>query len=183
MRTDLIIAGVGGQGSIMAGTLLGTAAVVFDKKKALQTQSYSSELRGGAAVTWVSISDEAILYPRVVHPDILIAQAPQAVQRYLHQLKQGGTLIIDSDMVHDSPCKGCSIVKVPATTIAGREIGNSIVANLVVLGALIATDPVVSPAAVEEAIRFSVSKTKIDMNIKAFRRGLEVGSAQGEQWH
>ena len=46
MRTDLIIAGVGGQGSLMAGTLLGTAAVVFDNKKALQTQSYSSELRG-----------------------------------------------------------------------------------------------------------------------------------------
>ena len=75
MRTDLIIAGVGGQGSLMAGTLLGTAAVVFDNKKALQTQSYSSELRGGAAVTWVIVSDEDIVYPRVVDPDVLVAQA------------------------------------------------------------------------------------------------------------
>ena len=66
MRTDLIIAGVGGQGSLMAGTLLGTAAVLYDNKKALQTQSYSSELRGGAAVTWVIVSDEPIVYPRVV---------------------------------------------------------------------------------------------------------------------
>ena len=69
MRTDLIIAGVGGQGSIMAGTLLGTAAVVYDNKKALQTQAYSSELRGGAAVTWVIVSDEAIIRVEVKFQD------------------------------------------------------------------------------------------------------------------
>ncbi len=46
-QTDLTIAGVGGQGSILAGVILGTAAVNFDGKYATQTQAYSSELRGG----------------------------------------------------------------------------------------------------------------------------------------
>lgn len=177
MRTDLIIAGVGGQGSIMAGTLLGTAAVVFDNKKALQTQSYSSELRGGAAVTWVIISDEAIVYPRVVRPDILVAQAPQAVTRYVSQLKPGGTLIIDSDMVREPPSNGYTLVQVPATSIASKEIGNSIVGNLVILGALIGANHVVSSEAIEEAIHFSMPKPKIDINLKAFRRGLEFVSS------
>jgi 2-oxoglutarate ferredoxin oxidoreductase subunit gamma len=173
MRTDLIIAGVGGQGSIMAGTLLGTAAVVYDNKKALQTQSYSSELRGGAAVTWVIISDEAIVYPRVVHPDILVAQAPQAVTRYLSQLKPEGTLIVDSDMVQEAPRNGYRLIRVSATSIATKEIGNSIVANLVILGALIGATRIVSPDAMEKAIHSSIPKSKVDINIKAFRRGLE----------
>lgn len=177
MRTDLVIAGVGGQGSIMAGTLLGTAAVVFDSKKALQTQSYSSELRGGAAVTWVIISDEAIVYPRVVHPDILVAQAPQAVPRYFSQLKPGGTLVIDSDMVQNPPLNGYTLIEIPATTIATREIGNSMVTNLLILGVLIGATRVVSPDAIEKAIHFSIPKPKVDINLKAFRRGLEFVSS------
>ena len=176
MRTDLIISGVGGQGSIMAGTLLGTAAVVYDNKKALQTQSYSSELRGGAAVTWVIISDETIVYPRVVHPDILVAQAPQAVARYISQLKSGGTLIVDSDMVQDPPRDGYRLIQVPATSVATKEIGNSIVANLVILGALIGATRIVSPHAMEKAVRSSIPKSKIEINLKAFRRGLELSS-------
>jgi len=177
MRTDLVIAGVGGQGSIMAGTLLGTAAVVFDSKKALQTQSYSSELRGGAAVTWVIISDEAIVYPRVVHPDILAAQAPQAVPRYFSQLKPGGTLVIDSDMVQNPPLNGYTLIEIPATTIATREIGNSMVTNVLILGVLIGATRVVSPDAIEKAIHFSIPKPKVDINLKAFRRGLEFVSS------
>ncbi len=177
MRTDLIIAGVGGQGSIIAGTLLGTAAVVFDNKKALQTQAYSSELRGGAAVTWVIISDEAIVYPRVVHPDLLVAQAPQAVTRYMALLKPQGTLIVDSDMVQVPPHDRITLIRVPATSIASKEIGDSIVTNLVILGALIGAKPVVSAEAVEKAIQVSVPKSKIEVNIKAFRRGLQFTSS------
>jgi 2-oxoglutarate ferredoxin oxidoreductase subunit gamma len=173
MRTDLIIAGVGGQGSIMAGTILGTAAVVYDNKKALQTTSYSSELRGGAAVTWVIVSDEEIMYPRVVHPDILIAQAPQAITRYVSELKPEGTLIIDSDMIADPPPNGYNLIQVPATSIASKEIGNSIVTNLVVLGALVGATRVVSPDALEKAIHISVPTSKVDINLSAFRRGLE----------
>jgi 2-oxoglutarate ferredoxin oxidoreductase subunit gamma len=172
MRTDLIIAGVGGQGSIMAGTLLGTAAVVYDNKKALQTQAYSSELRGGAAVTWVIISDEAILYPRVAHPDILVAQAPQAITRYVSQLKPEGTLIVDSDMVKDSPRNGYTLIEVPATSIATKEIGSGIVSNLVILGVLIGATGIISPEAMEKAVRSSVPKSKIDINLQAFGRGL-----------
>ena len=172
MRTDLIIAGVGGQGSIMAGTLLGTAAVVYDNKKALQTQAYSSELRGGAAVTWVIVSDEAILYPRVAHPDILVAQAPQAITRYVSQLKPEGTLIVDSDMVVDPPRNGYTLIEVPATSIATKEIGSSIVSNLVILGVLIGATGIISPEAMEKAVRSSVPKSKIDINLQAFGRGL-----------
>jgi 2-oxoglutarate ferredoxin oxidoreductase subunit gamma len=70
VQTDLTIAGVGGQGSILAGIILGTAAVTYDKKYAVQTQAYSSELRGGFAATWVIVSDDLIVFPRVTRPDV-----------------------------------------------------------------------------------------------------------------
>jgi 2-oxoglutarate ferredoxin oxidoreductase subunit gamma len=122
-------------------------------------------------------SSPMIVYPRVVHPDILVAQAPQAVTRYFSQLKPGGTLIIDSDMVQEPPPNGYRLIQIPSTNIASKEIGNSIVTNLVILGVLIGATRVVSPEAMEKAIRFSVPKSKIDMNLKAFRRGLGFESS------
>lgn len=72
---------------------------------------------------------------------------------------------------------GGALIEVPATSIAGKEIGDSIVANLVILGALIGTYPVVSVEALEKAIQVSVPKSKIEINIKAFRRGLQFTSS------
>jgi 2-oxoglutarate ferredoxin oxidoreductase subunit gamma len=81
-QTDLTIAGVGGQGSILAGVILGSAAVTFDGKYATQTQAYSSELRGGFAAAWVIVSDEPIEFPRVTQLGILVAQAQDSINRF-----------------------------------------------------------------------------------------------------
>ena len=82
-------------------------------------------------------------------------------------------MIVDSDMVKEPPRNGYTLIQVPATSIATKEIGSSIVANLVILGALIGATRIVSPDAMEKAVRSSVPKSKIDINIKAFGRGLE----------
>ena len=58
-RTEIMVGGVGGQGVVLSGILLGTAATLFENKKAVQTQSYSSELRGGSARAEVIISEQA----------------------------------------------------------------------------------------------------------------------------
>jgi 2-oxoglutarate ferredoxin oxidoreductase subunit gamma len=81
-QTDLTIAGVGGQGSILAGVILGSAAVTYDNKYATQTQAYSSELRGGFAAAWVIVSDEPVEFPRVTQPDVLVAQAQDSISRF-----------------------------------------------------------------------------------------------------
>ncbi len=106
-QTDLTIAGVGGQGSILAGVILGSAAVTFDHRYATQTQAYSSELRGGFAATWVIVSDQPIEYPRVIQSDILVAQAQDSIDRFGAALKSSGILIVDSDMVrtHAAECQ------------------------------------------------------------------------------
>ncbi len=172
-QTDLTIAGVGGQGSILAGVILGSAAVTFDDKYATQTQAYSSELRGGFAATWVIISDDPVEFPRVTAPGILVAQAQDSINRFCEVLKPDGILIADSDMVHDIPPKVKHLYKIPATTIARNEIKLAVVANMIMLGALCKITEVVSRQALEQAISKSVPRGKEQINLDAFHIGME----------
>ncbi len=173
-RTEIIVGGVGGQGVVLSGILLGTAATVYDQKKAVQTQSYSSELRGGAARTEVIISEEPISDPQVRKADILIALAEEALPRDIDKLKPGGLVIVDSDMAAGPKRGNYEILRIPATSIAENEMNNPIVANLILLGALIKRSPVVSIDSMEKAIEFSVPPKAKMLNIKAFRRGFAM---------
>lgn len=173
-QIDLTIAGVGGQGSILAGIILGKAAVNYDGKYAVQTQAYSSELRGGFAATWVIISDVPVDFPRVTEPDILVAQAQDSINRFGKVLKPGGLLILDSDMIPKNPPGIEHIVKVPATSIARHELGTPMVANIVILGALWGATEVVSRKALEKAIAEAVPKGKKKLNLGAFQKGIQT---------
>jgi 2-oxoglutarate ferredoxin oxidoreductase subunit gamma len=172
-QTDLTIAGVGGQGSILAGVILGTAAVTFDNKYATQTQAYSSELRGGFAATWVIISDQPVEFPRVTNPDILVAQAPDSITRFGQVVKPDGILIYDSDMVHETPANIKRQYKVPATSIARSRLKAAMTANMVMLGALCKISEVVSRKALELAIARSVPAEKETINLEAFNLGFD----------
>ncbi len=173
-QKSLTIAGVGGQGSILAGIILGSAAVKYDNKCATQTQAYSSELRGGFAATWVIVSDKPVVFPRVIHPDILVAQAQDSISRFSGVLKPEGTLIVDTDMVREIPVGIENIYGVPATSIARNTLKAPIVANIIMLGALCKLNDVVSQGALEKAIAESVPKGKDKLNLDAFQCGYEL---------
>jgi 2-oxoglutarate ferredoxin oxidoreductase subunit gamma len=173
-RTEILIGGVGGQGVILAGILLGSAATLFDNKKAVQTQAYSSEQRGGMARAEVVLSDEQVTDPQVRKPDILIALAQDAVDRHLKKIKPRGLLVMDSDLVKNVGPGDFSKLEIPATSLAEKELGNLVVANLILLGALIRKTAILSVGAMEKAIEANVPPKAKDLNLKAFRRGLEL---------
>jgi 2-oxoglutarate ferredoxin oxidoreductase subunit gamma len=173
-RTEILIGGVGGQGVVLSGILLGTAATLFDGKQAVQTQSYSSELRGGSARAEVIISDERVTDPEVRRADVLILMAEDAVPRYLHKVRPGGLVAIDSDLVKSLGPGNYEILRVPATGIAEKEMGNIVVANLIILGALMKRTGLLSVESMEKAIEASVPKKAKELNLNAFRRGLEL---------
>ena len=173
-RTEILIGGVGGQGVVLSGILLGTAATLFEGKQAVQTQSYSSELRGGSARAEVIISDERVSDPEVRKPDVVILMAEDAVPRYLHKVRPGGLVAVDSDLVKTLESGNYEILQVPATSIAEKEMGNIVVANLIILGALIKKTELLSVGSMEKAIEVSVPKKAITLNLNAFRRGLQL---------
>ncbi|MEE9419977.1 MAG: 2-oxoacid:acceptor oxidoreductase family protein [Desulfatiglandaceae bacterium] len=172
-QTEFSIAGVGGQGSILAGVILGTAAVTYGGKYAVQTQAYSSQQRGGFAVTWVIISDQPVMFPRVTHPDVLVAQAQDSINRFAHTLKADGVLIVDSDMIPTPPEDIEQVFKVPATSIARNRLKAPVTMNMVMLGALYKVTGVLSREALEKAIRDAVPQDKAQLNLDAFHLGFE----------
>ncbi len=175
-RKEILIGGVGGQGVVLSGILLGTAATLFDGKKAVQTQSYSSELRGGSTRAEVIISEEPVTDPQVRKPDILIALAEDALSKYVDRVKPKGLLVIDSDLVKGAKPGDYEILSIPATSIADKEMGNIVVANLIILGAIIRKTGLLSVEAMEKAIEMSVPKKAITLNLNAFRRGLKLAN-------
>ncbi len=180
MRTEIRIGGFGGQGVILAGIILGKAASVFDKNEAVQTQSYGPEARGGASKCEVVVSDSEIDYPKVQSPDILVAMSNEALIKYIVDLKDEGTLIIDPgttdiedvrDFVNQHNIK---VFNAPATKTANDEIGLKIVANIVMVGAITKITKIISQNAAIEAIKDSVPKGTEDKNIKAFEAGYNL---------
>jgi len=175
MKKEIRIAGFGGQGVVLSGVILGRAAVLYDRKKAVQTQSYGAEARGGAARSEVIISDESIDYPKVINPDILVAMSQRALDRYVKDLKSKGILIVDSDLVENLPeDKDFSLYRISASQIASTEFGRTIVANMIMLGFLVSLTGVVSLEALKKSVKESVPKGTEDINLRALEKGEEI---------
>lgn len=177
-RTEIIIGGFGGQGSVLAGVILGRAAA-YDGKKVAQSRSYGAEARGGAARSEVVIADEEIDYPLVITADYLVAMSQPAFERYVSKVKASGLVVIEEDLVRPERKlpENLKLVKVPATKIASREFGRPMVANMVMLGALAALTGVVTIDSLIKSIRASVSKGMEEINVAALKKGQEYASA------
>src|SRR5512143_2252166 len=116
--TEIRVAGFGGQGVILAAMVIGKAYSVFEGNFATLTQSFGPEARGGACSAQVITSDEPVLYPYVTRPDILVVMSQEAFTKFLPDLKDGGKLIVESDMVTVSNLKpGTKLFTCPATRI------------------------------------------------------------------
>jgi 2-oxoglutarate ferredoxin oxidoreductase subunit gamma len=176
-RTEIRIAGFGGQGIILAGIVLGQAAI-HDGKKAVQTQSYGAETRGGAARSEVVISNERIDYPKVISADIAITMSQESFEKYGSDTKPGGSLFVDADLVTSvSVATRATIYRVPATKLAAEELKKTLVANMVMLGAVAAATKCVELDSLRVSIEEVAPKASVDLNVRALERGFEWARA------
>ncbi|MDO5851300.1 MAG: 2-oxoacid:ferredoxin oxidoreductase subunit gamma [Methanobacteriaceae archaeon] len=180
MKEDIRVAGLGGQGVIMLGIVLGKAASLYADFNAVQTQSYGPEARGGASRAEVIISDEEIDYPKVENPDIFTSMSHEALMKYISDIKQGAYLIVDSGMIDETEIqdiikeKNLKYYTTPATQTAEEKLGTKIVANIVMLGSLIKATNIIPVEAVKQAIKDSVPNGTEDKNIQAFQEGMNI---------
>jgi 2-oxoglutarate ferredoxin oxidoreductase subunit gamma len=173
MRTEIRFSGFGGQGIILSAVILGRAAVMYDSKFAVQTQVYGPEARGGASMSALIIDDEEILYPKVANPDIYVIMSQEGFEKYGADAENPAVMLVDSSLVHSRP--KCRCIEIPATREAKETLKKDIVANIVILGALVAATHVVSEVALEKAILDSVPKGTEELNRKAMQLGLQLG--------
>lgn len=171
-RYEIRIAGFGGQGVITIGRIMGIAAALYEKKNAVQTQSYGPESRGGACRADVVLSEGEIHYPHVRSADVFVALSQTAQDVYLKNLKPGGLLIVDPlTVIQDPPRTDIRFVKVPTAEMA-HAVGNKKFQNMVALGAFCRLTGMISPEALEKAIAETVPSITLPQNIEAFRKGM-----------
>ncbi len=172
-RTEIRIAGLGGQGVVLAGHILAKAAV-NDGLQVVQTQSYGAEARGSAAKSEIILSDGKIGFPMVRENDVLVAMSQAALGMYLKNLKEAGALIVDTDTVKEVPSTSTKVFKVDATRKAETEFKSRMYANMVMLGAIVKITKLVTKSSVEKAIQEMFSGEAAEKNITAFKAGLSL---------
>jgi 2-oxoglutarate ferredoxin oxidoreductase subunit gamma len=175
--TEIRIAGFGGQGVILSAIVLGKACSIHQGQFATMTQAFGPEARGGACSAQLILSDMPVLYPYVTQPEVLVVMSQEAYTKFGPELKDGGMLLIERDLVRitDVP-KQESIYSVPATRIA-EELGKRMVLNIVMVGFFTAVTRLLEVDAVRKAVADSVPSSFRELNLKAFEKGYEYGVA------
>ena len=178
-RTEIRLAGEGGQGMILAGIILAEAASIYDNKMAVQTQSYGPEARGGASKSEVVIADGEIDHPEVLSADVVVTLSQEAYDKYAASVKPGGLLIVDDEKV--SGVRQADAVRIPVNRLAFETTGRTITANTVALGVLVALTGVVSREAIAKAVAARAPRGTEEMNRKALEAGFAAAERVGKK--
>lgn len=175
-KTEIRVGGLGGQGVILCGHIIGKAASIYDNKHATLIQSFGPEARGSACSAQVTLDEEPIGNPYVKRPDVLIVMSPDAYSQFVSSLKPGGVLLYEAELVtlDERLPPGVTAYGIPATRLA-EELGRRLVLNIVMVGFFAGATGLVSPEAAERAVIHSVPKGTEQLNQRAFRKGYEYG--------
>ena len=170
---NLRLSGSGGQGLILAGIMLGEAAIM-NGKNAVHSQSYGVEARGGASRSEVIVSDGEIDFPEVTKPDVLLVMNQQSCNKFIPTVQENGIVIVDSTLVESVPETAAKVVRVPITKIAVEEFGTEIVANVIALGVLAKQTGIAPISMFKTSVAARVPEKMRDKNISALLRGYEL---------
>jgi len=169
---EIIIAGLGGQGVLLAGTILAQSALE-QNLKTTWFPSYGAEMRGGTANSTVIISDEEIGSPIAFSPSGLIALNTLSLNKFLPRMIEGASIVANSSLINPNEFNDKRINFIPISEIADKEIDNIKAANMVAIGALIKLTQVPNLDSISKAIQTAFAKKPalIEVNIKAVNAG------------
>ncbi|NLA52475.1 MAG: 2-oxoacid:ferredoxin oxidoreductase subunit gamma [Alcaligenaceae bacterium] len=175
MTHQIIIAGFGGQGIMFMGQLL-TYAGMLENKNVSWLPSYGPEMRGGTANCNVIISDDMVASPIVTKATAVIAMNRPSLDKFENVVVRDGLLLVNSSLIDKKASRDdIEVCYIPANEIADR-LGNSRVANMVMLGGYIAKSRAVSPESVIDSLTKVLGTSKahlIPINHKALNMGAE----------
>ena len=176
MEAQFLIAGFGGQGILLIGQLMAKAAM-HEGKNVSWMPSYGPEMRGGEANCAVVISDEPIGSPLVTEPPVAVIMNLPSLKKFEPAMEKGGTLLYNTSLIDAAPQRrDTKIISVPCNDIA-ESLGNSRVANMVMLGAVIAATNVIGSESAMDALKEVFGERKADLlpiNRKALEAGMEA---------
>ena len=176
---EIVIAGFGGQGIMLAGKLLAQTAMKAGKEVTYMP-SYGAEVRGGTANCMVVIAEKEIACPVVGHPDSLIVMNKASLHKFGPRLKKGGLLIMNSSLIDETPelDRSIDIVAIPADELA-VELGNKKAANMVAMGAYLHKRGCLKIETAADALPETIAERHhktLPINTEALNRGAEFAA-------
>ncbi len=177
MNLEAIFAGFGGQGVMLMGQLLAYSGM-YEGKNVSWFPSYGPEMRGGTANCSVVVTDGEVGSPVLSEPSVLVAMNRPSMERFEATLIPGGTLFYNSTLIEVQPKRtDIQVVAVPANAIAS-ELGNSRVANMVMMGAILKHTGIVHADTVMNVLTAKVltgkKKDLVTINRAALDKGMEL---------
>ena len=176
MKTEIIIAGFGGQGVLSMGKILAYSGLMEDKEVTWMP-AYGPEQRGGTANVTVIVSDERISSPILSKFDVAIVLNQPSLEKFESRLKVGGILIYDGYGIINPPVReDISVYRIDAMDKAA-EMKNPKVFNMIVLGGLLKVCPVVSTEGLNKALFKTLPEryhNLISLNMQAVAQGMNI---------
>ncbi|MBN2233005.1 MAG: 2-oxoacid:acceptor oxidoreductase family protein [Deltaproteobacteria bacterium] len=181
MYYDVIMAGFGGQGIMLIGNLLAYAAI-RENKNVTYLPSYGVEMRGGTANCAVVISDREIGSPVVGRPESAIVMNRPSLVKFEPRLREGGILVLNSSLVPPAEVTrgDIDVLALPLNQLAGDQVGNARLANMVAIGAFVARSGVVAIASLVAALEDALNP-KYHKMIPVNEQAIELGAARAEK--
>ena len=168
-RFEMRLSGSGGQGMILASVIFAEAIGKSDQRNVVQTQSYGPEARGGASKSDVVISENEVFYPKAMKLDLLLTMTQESLDKYYCDLKEGGTLIVDTTLVTEFPTE--NYYGLPFTQLAKEKAGHVMVANVIALAAIAELTGTLSREALTAAVLNRAPKGTEEKN----KLAIEIG--------
>jgi 2-oxoglutarate ferredoxin oxidoreductase subunit gamma len=168
-RFEIRLSGLGGQGILTMGRLLGLSLALGHGYHVAQTQSYGPEARGGASRADLVVGSVPISYPKAEYLDLLVALSQEAVASYHHYLRPDGSLLVDTDLVRQTPSN--VYWGLPFSALARERAGNVQAANMVALGAVTFLLPFARRDILRKTLKAALPARFREANLKAFNLG------------
>lgn len=185
---DILIVGIGGQGTVLASNVLGEACIL-ENRTVRSAETHGMAQRGGSVESHVRIDGKfgSLIAPGTA--DLLIAFDLLEALRYRHYLPPGGRLVVNRRLVVPtsvyqqaidvpdeesilSALADLEVTCIDAAALA-EEAGSILSQNIVMLGAASGKIPL-KPESLEEAVQICVPPKTVEVNVRAFRLGREA---------
>ncbi|MFO7767920.1 MAG: 2-oxoacid:acceptor oxidoreductase family protein [bacterium] len=175
---EVKVAGFGGQGVLFLGALLANVALRKDFH-VTWLPAYGPESRGGTANCNVVVSTDPVASPLVTEPTVAMAFNGPSLDKFAPRVVPGGLIIYNSSLISEGPDRtDVEVLPVPATGLAD-ELGDTKVANLVLLGAYLGYTGLFTEEDVNEALDAVIKhKEMLEMDRHAVARGYEYAAEQ-----
>jgi len=168
---------VGGQGILLAGDVLADAAISYENKFAVDSPTYTAQVRGGPTKVDVIIDTERIEFTRTTAIDFMLCLAQKSWDRFGYDLKPGCIILIDPSLVHTIDETRYKVYRLPLIELTKNNMKKMVYTSAVALGAMSGLIDVISPDSLRKALVKNAPKGTEEPNRKAFQIGYDAAKA------